>query len=118
MACEICGSPAAARCPLCGRAVCERHMDRSGMCAVCKEALCEICGERLSVARCVSCGRLGCDSCLTQIDNVRRICAECLKGQRSPDAAELRRLSEAVISLKRRYTFKSSWRERGGREKQ
>jgi hypothetical protein len=27
---------------------------------------------------CIYCGRLGCDVCLVQVDNVRRACRECL----------------------------------------
>ena len=44
---------------------------------VCRESLCMVCGERLSVARCDSCRRLVCIECSIQIDPVRRVCREC-----------------------------------------
>jgi hypothetical protein len=77
--CEICGRRAVARCKICGRLVCEEHYDKKrGICVICAQSLCEICGKRLAVGRCVFCKRLVCDKCSVQLDNVRRICVECL----------------------------------------
>ncbi|MDM7275793.1 MAG: hypothetical protein P3X22_006750 [Thermoprotei archaeon] len=76
--CELCGSPASSVCSLCGRLVCPDHYGRDGVCSACLSALCSFCGVRLSIAKCVYCGRLGCESCLVQVDNVRRACRDCL----------------------------------------
>jgi len=95
LSCSICGDPASTRCPMCGRLVCGRHFDSGrGLCYVCLEALCEVCGSRLSIARCIYCGRLGCDSCLVQVDNVRRACRSCL------EARDVR-VGEALMGLER-----------------
>jgi hypothetical protein len=77
--CSFCGVNAIFECPLCGRIVCERHYNATrGLCTGCIEALCDFCNKSLSIARCIYCGRLGCDVCLVQVDNVRRACRECL----------------------------------------
>lgn len=77
-ACEICGEkPAVATCRICGRHVCSGHISEDGVCSVCMETLCSICGRRLSIGYCVICGRIGCDQCLIQVDNVRRVCVDC-----------------------------------------
>ena len=100
--CSFCGSDAVLECPLCGRPVCRGHYDATrGLCAGCVEALCEFCGVRLSIARCIYCGRLGCDACLVQVDNVRRACRECLDG-RASRLEEARRGLEAL----RRLTYR------------
>lgn len=76
--CEICGeAPGRLLCPSCGRRVCPRHMDR-GRCTICRQATCRICRVNLSVTYCMVCGRLGCADCLVQVDNVRRVCRDCL----------------------------------------
>jgi len=78
--CSFCGERARFKCPLCGRLVCSTHYDPSrGLCIGCVEALCELCNGSLSIARCIYCGRLGCDRCLVQLDNVRRACKECIE---------------------------------------
>lgn len=40
-----------------------------------------VCGRKPSIGYCISCGRLGCDDCLIQVDNVRRICIDCAKSK-------------------------------------
>lgn len=67
------------KCPGCGREVCVEHQV-NGLCLVCSQTQCAICGEKPAIGYCVLCGRLGCDECLVQIDNVRRVCIECIRG--------------------------------------
>ena len=76
--CSFCNSKASTVCRLCGRAACTRHV-KGGLCVACSEALCMLCGGRLSIARCAACGRLVCVECSVQLDPVRRMCAECVK---------------------------------------
>ncbi len=75
--CDLCGSPVSGRCRLCSRPACIFHLGEDGLCAACREALCMLCRERLSVARCDSCRRLVCVECSVQVDPVRRLCREC-----------------------------------------
>lgn len=80
---------------MCGRSVCSIHFNEGrGLCCVCVDALCSFCNTRLSVARCIYCGRLGCDSCLVQVDNVRRVCRDCL-------SSRALRVEEALRGLER-----------------
>ncbi len=101
--CSFCGDVVVSKCPLCGRFVCSLHYDVvRGLCVGCVEALCEFCGGSLSIARCVYCSRLGCDRCLTQLDNVRRACRECMdrRGLRVEEARRgLERLRELTLKL-------------------
>jgi len=77
--CSYCGDKVVVRCSLCGRSVCSIHYDQvRSLCVGCIEALCELCRSNLSIARCIYCGKLGCDECLKQLDNVRRACKECI----------------------------------------
>lgn len=65
---------------MCGRFVCRDHFNvPRGLCVVCIDSLCEFCGSRPSIARCIYCGKLGCTECLVQIDNVRRACRDCVR---------------------------------------
>jgi len=92
--CEICGlKPASNKCKICGRNVCRDHI-KDDICTICRETLCTICNKRPSIGYCSICGRLACDECLVQIDNVRRICVECL--------AKLGGIIEAKKILKRK----------------
>ncbi len=78
--CQVC-EEARARysCPKCGRRVCISHYNISlGVCSVCSEALCSFCKANLAISRCMLCGKLGCNECLIQVDNVRRVCIQCI----------------------------------------
>ena len=97
--CELCGKPGVAKCRMCGRTVCSEHYDeKSRLCKVCSMSLCEVCGRRVAIGRCVLCGRLGCEDCLVQVDNVRRICRECLVKVYDGDLGKARRLLKAHLS--------------------
>ncbi|MEB3765132.1 MAG: hypothetical protein GSR77_03075 [Desulfurococcales archaeon] len=84
--CEICNqNPATHTCKHCKRKVCTKHYNKqTETCSICTQALCQICGKKLSIGYCITCGRLGCIDCLKQIDNVRRICIECLVMNKKP----------------------------------
>lgn len=78
MLCEVCEErEAITRCSLCGRWVCEKHID-GALCAVCRELMCSLCGVRLSVSRCLICGRLICRECSVELQPGMRICRYCL----------------------------------------
>ena len=111
--CHICNEyPAKGRCSKCGRPVCSRHAAGNGLCIICNEALCRICRSELSITHCISCGRLGCHKCLIQLDNVRRVCIECVRRGNIIEVLEerrkgiwkyasgARRLTENIIQLR------------------
>ena len=76
--CEICGRDAVAACRLCGRRVCRIHYDEeTGLCSICRESLCSLCGERLAVTTCSICGRLICRECSVEVEPGIRVCREC-----------------------------------------
>jgi hypothetical protein len=90
--CEICGAPATRRCPLCGRMVCDEHFNEElGVCAVCAQSLCMICGRRLAITTCPLCGRMVCVECSVQVDSAVRICKECYKRLAGMGKAEILR---------------------------
>jgi len=68
---------ATATCVKCGRRVCELHVSGEGICEVCQLALCQLCGEYLSVGYCEACGRLVCENCSVE-RGAARVCRECL----------------------------------------
>uniref|UniRef100_A0A7C3WPS0 B box-type domain-containing protein n=1 Tax=Thermofilum pendens TaxID=2269 RepID=A0A7C3WPS0_THEPE len=80
--CEICLQvEAEEECRLCGRSVCKKHFDREqGLCAACRETLCEICGRKLSMGYCVTCGRLVCEDCSVK-ENLALVCINCSRRQ-------------------------------------
>jgi len=60
--------------------VCEEDFDKNkNMCRICVSTLCHICGKRLAIARCISCGKLGCKNCLVQVDPARYLCIDCYR---------------------------------------
>ena len=90
---------------MCGRLVCDDHYDvRTGLCAACSSALCELCGERLAVTFCPSCGRLVCYEDSVQIDNVRRVCRECYAKGVTARSLRDRKVVEAYTSGALRLT--------------
>lgn len=77
--CEICGraSEELFTCRICGRRVCKRHYrDSREICIACEEALCEVCGRKLSIGYCSKCGRLVCEDCSVEIGPAL-LCIEC-----------------------------------------
>ncbi|MCE4624433.1 MAG: hypothetical protein F7C35_01025 [Desulfurococcales archaeon] len=105
--CEVClENPGEYRCKVCGRIVCRQHYNpETGTCTFCEELKCQICGKRPSLGYCLVCGRLGCDLCLIQVDNVRRVCRECLEKYGMKGIWEIlksRRISEGPLRVVRR----------------
>lgn len=77
--CEVCEEePAVRRCRICGRYVCEKHVSREGVCAVCMDLMCMICGTRLSVTSCIMCGRPVCRTCSVELEPGIRACVDCI----------------------------------------
>ncbi|MEM4717626.1 MAG: hypothetical protein QXE81_02565 [Desulfurococcaceae archaeon] len=83
--CEICELNNASRtCRICNRRVCDEDYDYNiDACIGCRETLCKICGNYLSIGVCKYCGRQGCEDCLIQISLVEYACMECYRGLRS-----------------------------------
>ncbi|MCX8186052.1 MAG: hypothetical protein N3G48_02950 [Sulfolobales archaeon] len=78
MLCEVCeASNAVATCRLCGRNACANHIDSGGLCSICKETLCKLCSQRLSVSSCAICGRIICRECSVELQPAIRVCKEC-----------------------------------------
>lgn len=76
--CEICEEHnAISRCRICGRYACSYHVGSDGICVVCKETLCRICGTRLSVGICLICARIICRECAVELQPAIRLCREC-----------------------------------------
>jgi hypothetical protein len=81
--CEVCEErPAVRRCRICGRYVCEKHVNEEGVCAVCEDLMCRICNARLSVTSCVICGRPVCRSCSVELEPGIRVCKQCVNNLR------------------------------------
>lgn len=77
--CEVCGAPAEFECKRCGRKVCtDDYIKEKGICAVCEETLCRLCGRRLAVGYCAICGRLVCKECSIKRGRAL-ICRDCVK---------------------------------------
>jgi len=68
---------AVAKCRLCGREVCKKHLGSRGYCVVCEDLMCRVCGERLSVTSCVYCGKLVCRECSIEVEPGIRACLDC-----------------------------------------
>gem|GEM_PF-6889455 len=81
-ACEVCGTEGAplARCRLCNAYVCPECLTSDGLCLVCEEARCYICGEYLSSRACDRCGRLVCEDHGTRIGEAT-LCDLCREEQ-------------------------------------
>lgn len=78
MLCEVCeAEEAVGRCKLCGRYACSRHLDPDGICSICRETLCRICNQRLSVGMCLICTRVICKDCSVELQPGIRLCREC-----------------------------------------
>ncbi len=103
--CEICNeAPGRLICPTCGRRVCPLHFT-GDRCTICREATCRICRSNLALTHCMICGRLACSDCLVQVDNVRRVCRDCLplaRARRWPGPGEVRLYSLGA----RRLTYR------------
>ena len=77
--CEICGNDISQEspCKMCGAHVCtDCFVESSGLCLVCEEAKCFICGDYLASRACNVCGRLVCEDHGTK-KNESTICDEC-----------------------------------------
>jgi len=79
--CEVCRKHRAEYvCGICGREVCGEHYDAArGICAVCSETMCSVCGTRLAVDSCVVCGRLVCRRCSVELQPGIRACGDCYR---------------------------------------
>jgi len=58
--CDICGENIAKHvCRRCGRRVCDRDYDEeTGLCRICLETNCELCGKYPAIGYCMVCGRI------------------------------------------------------------
>ncbi|RLE78269.1 MAG: hypothetical protein DRJ44_00140 [Thermoprotei archaeon] len=81
MKCEICEeeSQIINICKICGRRACPLDFDENKrICLVCSAALCEVCGNFLSIGYCKKCERLICEDCSVKI-GAEYICRECMR---------------------------------------
>ena len=107
--------PAKAICRMCGRHVCIAHMTGDGLCTICSKSTCQVCKRRLSLTHCMACGRLACSDCLVQVDNVRRICIECVRrlgverARRLPGKDMVIKYSRGARTLSIRYVEDGLW---------
>lgn len=77
--CEVCEEkPAVRRCKICGRYVCEEHLNKEGVCVVCVDLMCRKCNTRLSVTSCVVCGEPVCRTCSIELEPGIRVCKYCV----------------------------------------
>lgn len=77
--CEVCwSSEARYECSICKRRVCPAHYNsEKGVCAICYENLCNMCGTKIAVDSCIICGRLVCRDCSVELQPGIRVCGEC-----------------------------------------
>lgn len=93
--CEVCEKkPASRKCVICGRNVCETHINEKGLCAVCADLLCRVCGSRLAVTSCVICGRPVCRECSLELEPGIRVCRSCSESYSVKKLADLTQLSQ------------------------
>ncbi len=80
--CEVCRRREARYvCRICSREVCGEHYDLTrGICAICSETMCAMCGTRLAVDSCAICGRLTCRQCSIELQPGIRVCGDCYRG--------------------------------------
>ena len=76
--CEFCDTPSQTlnECKLCESFVCTECFSGEGICDVCVEAKCTLCGEYLSTRACNKCGRLVCIDCGVRLNEVTT-CMKC-----------------------------------------
>ncbi|MEM3948767.1 MAG: hypothetical protein QXM76_04155 [Zestosphaera sp.] len=91
--CEVCERrPATRRCVICGRNVCEVHINEEGVCVVCVDLMCRVCGNRLAVTSCAVCGRPVCRECSLELEPGIRVCRSCSGSYDVKSLADLKRL--------------------------
>ena len=78
MLCEVCLlREAKHRCRLCGRLTCdEDYVEDKGICRICAETLCYICGENYAIALCANCGKPICRAHSVRV-GLKRYCTVC-----------------------------------------
>lgn len=76
--CELCGTVLTDShiCDMCGSHVCTDCITAQGVCLVCEETRCELCGVYLSSRACEVCGRLVCEDCSVRV-HAATLCREC-----------------------------------------